>query len=169
MAFVAPTPPDLGLALSRLTYDVSAHPISVVARFKASEATGQAWISATEFDGTAHVFPQGYQPEPVSLDLQIGGFNSSGPATEGWLAIDDGAPKRIRLTNIDLVATTSNGCSVLNGSISAVIPESEGSVQLTLPSGTKTVAELAGGTTTSWNVRATFQAATTDFDFESLP
>ncbi|MGE0326885.1 MAG: hypothetical protein AB7K71_09105 [Polyangiaceae bacterium] len=169
MAFVAPTPSELGLALSRLTYDASAHPISVVARFKPTEASGVAWISATEASGSNQVFPQGFLPEPVDLGLQIGGFNSTQPATEGWLVVNDGSEKRIRLTNIDLVATTSNSCSILNASISAVIPDTEGSIQLTLPSGSKSIAQLAGGTTTSWNVRAVFQAATTDFDFESLP
>lgn len=169
MAFVAPTPPELGLALSRLTYDASAHPISVVARFKPTQVSGVAWISATEADGANQIFPQGFVPDPVDLDLQIGGFNTVQPATEAWLVVNDGAEKRIRLTNIDLVATTSNACSILNGSISAVIPDTEGSVQLTLPSGNTTIAQLAGGSTTSWNVRAVFQAATTDFDFESLP
>ncbi len=168
MAFVAPTPPELGLALSRLLYDPSSKPISVVARFKPSQATGSAWISASALDGQARTFPPGFIPAPVDLALQFGGFNTTEPAKEGWLVLDTGTT-RIRLENIELVARTSNACSVLDATLSAVIPDSEGSVELDLPSGKTSVAALAGGTTTSWNVRAIFQAATTDFDFEDLP
>ncbi|MCB9588408.1 MAG: hypothetical protein H6718_23570 [Polyangiaceae bacterium] len=167
MAFVSPTPPELGLALSRLLYDPASKPISVVARFKPSEAIGDAWIGATELDGFNQTFPQGFVPEPVDLALQFGGFNTTEPAKEAWLAL--GENTRIRLENVELVAKTSNACSVLDATLSAVIPDSEGAVELDLPSGKTTVGTLAGGTTTTWNVRAVFQAATTDFDFEALP
>ncbi|MCA9629235.1 MAG: hypothetical protein KC766_16285 [Myxococcales bacterium] len=168
MAFVAPTPPELGLALSRLLYDPASKPISVVARFKPSEASGSAWISASELEGFEQAFPPGFVPEPVNLALQFGGFNTTEPAKAGWLVVGADAT-RVRLENIELVARTSNACSVLDATLSAVIPDSEGAVELDLPSGKTTIAALAGGTTTSWNVRAVFQAATTDFDFEALP
>src|SRR5690606_11728193 len=83
MAFVAPTPSELGLALSSLTYSSASHPISVVARFKGGSDVASVWITQTESSQAGpEIFPTGFAPEPTPALVRLGGFSTTEPAAE---------------------------------------------------------------------------------------
>jgi hypothetical protein len=177
-AFVFPTAKALAQELSALTYDYNAHPLTVVLAAKPG-GVGLVAVSATESgSGGPQVFPDGKKPALVTAAISSGGFATATAQTEGWLrVVDQSGPKDIALENVELTATTGGKCSTLSASVTAVIPASQGSLSLDLPSGAKTIAELAGGSSgggqtpdggAGYPLKLVFSGESTDFDFGSL-
>lgn len=178
MSFGAPTPQDLGLALSELAYDQSSHPISIILAAKGGVAAATMGVSATADNGAgSQIFPAGTKPTFVPALLSFGGFQSDGSQASGVLhLVDQAGPVDIELNNITVKATTSAGCANMVATLSAVIPGSEGDKTLHLKAGNSTIAELGGGNVggpkdageVTWEVRAYFAGETMSFDFSTL-
>ena len=178
-AFTFPTPKDLAKELGALTYDYSTHPVTIVLSAKPN-GVGTLQIGATETDsgGVLQVFPAGKKPDPVAAKIQLGGFATSVAQTKAWLrVVDQSGPVDLEIDNVTLEASTASQCNSITAVLTAVIPSSQGSIALALPSGSTTIGALAGSPGSGgqgpdggsgWNLRMLFTGESTDFDFSSL-
>lgn len=169
-AYVFPTPSALAGALSALGYDASAHPLTVVLAVK-GDGTAVTAASASHVveGGLAHSYPDSMKPDLAPATVKAGGFTTSSQQKGGWLVITDkSGDKYVKLENVAYSASTSSGCSTALVALTAVIPASEGSVSIELPTESTTLGKLAGPSNGgAWDLKVLFTAASTDFDFGS--
>ena len=167
--FKPPTPQDLALALTELTYDVTLHPVTVVLQ---GSDPGNATIAASQTmdDGNFNeVFVTGFEPGSwPGATIAAGGFSSNGPQSSGYLRIRHLMGNLdLQLTNLSIIATTSGDCAFGTILIDAIIPSSQRTSTLEIASGSTTIGDLAGGSG-DINVGMVFQASAVAFDFSTL-
>ena len=176
-AFVSPTPVSLASALNELVYEPTAHPLTIATL--ARGATGTVAVSFTELhtDAIHERFPEAFAPTSASLSVIDNQLVSGAPQTTGYLRLTDASGEvEIELNELSVDAVPINGCDALRASVSAVIPETQGEIALSLADGEHTLSALAasdglrdGGGGGPCSVKLVFDAEGVDFDFDSFP
>jgi hypothetical protein len=185
LEFIDPTPTALASALTTVTG--ATYPISLVLHLEEGALIGA--LSATIDDGSGlDIFLPSDVPllEPVVAAFgSPPGVTSVDPQPNAVLRFEDQAGTvDIQVEHVVWRATQNTTCADMTVSLQAVIPTSQFSVVLHLPSGDQTIGELIsssssdqpdvtpiGGPTpppTPVEIAATFQGVPLDFDFDSL-
>lgn len=173
MTFETPTPKDLGLALSALTYDAQSKAMTVVLAAAPARPIARVTASITEANGSSpDGFPKSSKPTFAEVTPDDGGFCTGKPIDVTFLRLRD--PKGdvdLEVDDAILYAKRDQGCGALWVVIEGKIPAKEGSTKLTTANGEASIADLAneppaGG---GYPIRASFLATPVGFDFASLP
>ncbi len=183
IGFMSPTPIELASVLNKLAYDDTySHPLSIVLSASMPDVKDPMMaISATEDLGSGtHTFINEV-PKLVSASVGAGHFYTVDQQEKGYLHIRHQAGEvDIELSNIYLTAETSQNCNKVFATLIAIIPDSQGSIELTFDNTTKTIAELAAGNgggggagggkppAPGWQLQALFLGETINFDFGTL-
>ncbi len=169
LSFVEPTPSNLASRLNELGYGYDAQGLTVV--LAAAAGTPRLSVSATEDVSGSHQFVA--PPTAAGAQLSAGGFESTETQDEATLQLwVDGNLVDVVLRNVNLRARTMGDCAEAWVFVDAVIPESEGVVDL----GGTTISDLAGpvaGTDEQpglgWPVQIMFSTESVPFDFGTMP
>lgn len=179
LAFSDPTPSALASALTSVIG--TGYPISLVLHLEADALVGA--LSATVEDSGQQIFLDVPLLEPVVAAFgSPPGVTSVDPQPNAVFRFEDEAgPVDIQVEHVVWRATQNSDCADMTVSLQAVIPTSQLSVVLHLPTGDQTIGELisseqpdvtpiGGGEPPPIPVEiaATFQGVPLDFDFDSL-
>jgi len=169
LSFLEPTPAALASRLNEVGYGYDAQGLTVV--LAAADGTPRLSVSATEDVSGTHQFIA--SPTAAGVQLSAGGFESVEAQAEATIQLwVDGQLVDVVLRNVNLRARTMGDCAEAWVFVDAVIPESEGVVDL----GGSTIADLAGpvaGTDEQpglgWPVQLMFATESVPFDFGTMP
>jgi len=184
LAFLDPTPPALGSALT--TIEGATHPISLVLHMNAGSLT--AALSATIEGGNSkdRFLPSDVPPLAPAVPAfgSPPGVTTVDPQPNAVLLFwDEAGPVDVQIEHVVWRATQGSSCADMGVSFQAVIPTSQNSIVLHLPAGDQTIGELirASGsgprvtpigapapTPIPVEIAATFQGTPLDFDFDTL-
>lgn len=158
------TPGSFASAMDSLASSVPQHWLTI-----AEKLDGTDWSITTS--GTAdngsfqQHFPPEYQPAMTGIVREPAKFTTSAPQTQGWLHVVDQTPSDVWIEIVQIETSAEyddTSCQTLKaGVITAVIPQSQGSLPIKASS-TTTVGDLLGSPTSSspagWAVKLTFSA-----------
>jgi hypothetical protein len=182
LAFMEPTPPDLAAALA--TISGATYPISLVLHLQEGALIGA--LSATIADGSGkQIFLPGDVPPLAPLVPAFGeppGVTTVDPQPDATLHFEDEAgPLDIQLEHVVWRATQGSSCADMSVTMQAVIPTSQLSLVIHLPTGDKTIGDLVSAGEPSVTpiggadppsipveVAATFDGIPLNFDFDTL-
>ena len=182
ITFTDPTPSALSSALTAISG--ATHPISLVLHLEEGFLFG-ALSATTEDDGGKHVFLPDHVPTLEPLVEAFGsppGVTTVDAQPDATLHFEDEeGPLDIQIEHVVWRATQNSSCADMTVSMQAVIPTSQFSLVVHLPTGDQTIEELVasdssgpppigGGEPTPIPVEiaATFQGVPLDFDFDTL-
>lgn len=165
-AFVSPTPAKLAHELNRDIYEAS--PISLV--LVEGESGRQLAASYTVQTAEGHTFPQ-LQPQFAPATATAEGFAHAETQLEGWMMLErETGPLELPLSNISVVATTSDRCQRAMVTLSAVISADYADLVEEIAAGPADAGDGRGnGEPTATSVRLLFEAELIDFAFDALP
>ena len=173
IAFTAPTPLDMVLAFTELTYDNPTDDLPLLVLLTASFglASAEMTVSGSEYDDTLfeYGFPATKVPVFVPADVGYGEFSNSLPQSLGYLHLtdDDGTTVDIELNNL-IVKVKTDDCLTITATLDAIIPASQAEIELSVGGDTTTIGQLGGDTGNAVSLRALFQGESVDFDYGTL-
>jgi hypothetical protein len=173
-SFVYPTPQALADVLNALTYEPTTQPLTVVLQADDDGESSLALSMTEEGADGKQSFPADARPVLIRAQRFQGGFRSAEPQEQAWLRVaDPQASYGIELQNVEVSATTDNGCATLNAVVTATVPLSALDIEVTSGAAKVRLADLVSPgdsdkAPSSVELRLMLTAATVDFDFEAL-
>jgi hypothetical protein len=178
VAFSVPTAKPIAALFNGLFYDPIDYTFVAALDGLDAPATAKIALSSPAPSGGAPGFPAGKKPEAALLAYPSGGAQTSQPQPTAYLRLVDEEKSEIYLkmiqVRVDLLINSA--CSEATVTVSGVIPESEGSTPIAANGQKKTLLEVqplenpgGQGKADGWQIQATFQTSSIEFDFSTFP